>query len=240
MKIAVLADIHANLEALEAVLITAANEKVDRILCLGDIVGYGPDPLACIYRLKEVGAQIILGNHDQAVIDPTYIQSFNQLARPSLYHACEVLEESEVNYLRQAAYRWVEYDAVFAHANPLKPEEWEPLYMYEKIAWCMDRLDWSLSFVGHTHEAAIFCKMNGKPVSLTSPTVAIGPHLYLINVGSVGQPRDGDWRASFALWDTEKHCVELQRVEYPVKITQRKIAELDYPNYLSERLSQGE
>jgi diadenosine tetraphosphatase ApaH/serine/threonine PP2A family protein phosphatase len=112
--------------------------------------------------------------------------------------------------------------------------------MYEKIAWCMDRLDWSLSFVGHTHEAAIFCKMNGKPVSLTSPTVAIGPHLYLINVGSVGQPRDGDWRASFALWDTEKHCVELQRVEYPVKITQRKIAELDYPNYLSERLSQGE
>lgn len=240
MRIAVLADIHANLEALEAVLIAAANERVDRILCLGDIVGYGPDPLGCIYRLQEVKAQIILGNHDQAVIDPLYIQSFNLLARPSLYHARETLGKEEVDFLRQAAYRRVEHDAVFSHANPIKPEEWEPLYMYDKIVWCMNRLDWSLSFVGHTHQAGIFCKMHDKPVSLTSTTVAIGPHLYLINVGSVGQPRDGDWRASYALWDTDKHWVELQRVEYPVKITQRKIAELDYPSYLAERLSQGE
>lgn len=240
MRIAVLADIHANLEALEAVLIAAANERVDRILCLGDIVGYGPDPLGCIYRLQEVKAQIILGNHDQAVIDPLYIQSFNLLARPSLYHARETLGKEEVDFLRQAAYRRVEHDAVFSHANPIKPEEWEPLYMYDNIVWCMNRLDWSLSFVGHTHQAGIFCKMHDKPVSLTSTTVAIGPHLYLINVGSVGQPRDGDWRASYALWDTDKHWVELQRVEYPVKITQRKIAELDYPSYLAERLSQGE
>ena len=240
MKIAVLADIHANLEALEAVLIAAANEKVDRILCLGDIVGYGPDPLGCIYRLKEVDAQIILGNHDQAVVNPTYIQSFNPLARPSLFHAFEVLAEDEIDFLRQAAYRRVEHDAVFSHANPLKPEEWEPLYMYDKVVWCMNRLDWSLSFVGHTHEAGIFCKMRDKTVALTSVTVAIGPHVYLVNVGSVGQPRDGDWRASYALWDTSNHWVELQRVEYPVKITQRKIAELDYPSYLADRLSQGE
>ena len=82
--------------------------------------------------------------------------------------------------------------------------------------------------------------MRGKPVPLTSATVAIGPHQYLINTGSVGQPRDGDWRASYALWDIESQWVALQRVEYPVKITQRKIAELDYPSYLADRLSLGE
>jgi len=240
VKIAVLADIHANLEALEAILIAAENARVDRVICLGDIVGYGPDPLGCIYRLKEVDAQIILGNHDQAVIDPSHIQHFNQMARPSLYHAHEALGEEEIGFLRQAAYRWIEFDAVFAHANPLKPEEWEPLHMYDKIVWCMSRLDWSLAFVGHTHEASIHCKMHTKPVPLTSTTVAIGPHFYLINVGSVGQPRDGDWRASYALWDTDQHLVELHRIEYPVHTTQRKIVELNYPSYLADRLSQGE
>lgn len=240
MKVAVLADIHANLEALEAVLISAENERVDRILCLGDIIGYGPDPLGCIYRLKEVEAQIVLGNHDQAVIEPALIQSFNLLARPSLHHCCQVLGGEEIDFLRQAGYRRVEHEAVFSHANPLKPEEWEPLHMYDKVVWCMDRLDWSLSFVGHTHEAMIYCKMRDKPVPLTSAKVAIGPHQYLINAGSVGQPRDGDWRASYALWDIDGQWVELKRIEYPVKITQRKIAELDHPNYLAERLSLGE
>ena len=240
MKVAVLADIHANLEALEAVLIATEKERVDRVVCLGDVIGYGPDPLGCIYRLREVGAQIILGNHDQAVIEPSLIQSFNLLARPTLYHCCEVLGTDELDFLRGVAFRRAEYDAVYAHANPLKPEEWEPMCMYDKIAWCMDRLDWSLSFVGHTHEANIYCRMRGKPVPLTSATVAIGPHQYLINTGSVGQPRDGDWRASYALWDIESQWVALQRVEYPVKITQRKIAELDYPSYLADRLSLGE
>ena len=240
MKVAVIADIHANLEALEAVLIAVENERVDRVVCLGDIIGYGPDPIGCIYRLREVDAQIILGNHDQAVIEPSLIQSFNPLARPTLYHCCEVLRTDERDFLRCAAFRRSEYDAVYAHANPLKPEEWEPMHMYDKIVWCMARLDWSLSFVGHTHEASIYCRMKGNPVPLTSTTVAIGPHQYMVNVGSVGQPRDGDWRASYALWDIESQWVALRRVEYPVKATQRKIVELDYPSYLADRLSLGE
>ena len=108
MKIAVLADIHANLEALEAVLIAAANAGAERIICLGDIVGYGPDPLGCIYRLKEVDAQIVLGNHDQAVLEPVRIQSFNLLARPSLYQACEVLGRKNEDFLQQGVFRRVE------------------------------------------------------------------------------------------------------------------------------------
>ena len=244
MKIAVLADIHANLEALEAVLIAAANAGAERIICLGDIVGYGPDPLGCIYRLKEVEAQIVLGNHDQAVLEPVRIQSFNLLARPSLYQACEVLGEEERDFLRQGVFRRMERNAALSHANPLKPEEWEPLLLYDRVAWCMSQLKWPLAFVGHTHEAHIYCKMRdfaaNKPVPLTSATAAIGDHQYLVTVGSVGQPRDGDWRSAYTLWDVDEQWVELQRVEYPVKLTQQKIDNLGYPNYLAERLAKGE
>lgn len=240
MKIAVLADIHANLEALEAVLIAATNAGAERILCLGDIVGYGPDPLGCIYRLKEVEAQIVLGNHDQAVLEPARIQSFNLLARPSLYQAHELLGEEERDFLQQGVLRRVERDAALSHANPLKPEEWEPLLMYNRVAWCMSHLKWPLAFVGHTHESRIYCKMRDKPVPLTSARAAIGEHQYLVSVGSVGQPRDGDWRSAYTLWDTDEQWVELQRVEYPFKLTQQKIENLGYPNYLAERLAKGE
>ena len=240
MKIALLADIHANLEALEAVLIAAANAGAERIICLGDIVGYGPDPLGCIYRLKEVEAQIVLGNHDQAVLEPRRIQSFNALARPSLYQAYEVLGPEERDFLRQGVFRRVECNAGLSHANPLKPEEWEPLLLYDRVAWCMRHLKWPLAFVGHTHEARIYCKMRDEPVPLTSATAAIGEHQYLVAVGSCGQPRDGDWRAAYTLWDVDEQWVELQRVEYPVKRTQEKIDTLGYPNYLAERLAKGE
>lgn len=240
MKIAVLADIHANLEALEAVLIAADQAAAERIICLGDIVGYGPDPLGCIYRLKEVEAQLVLGNHDQAVLEPTRIQSFNLMARPSLYQACEVLGEEECDFLRQGVFCCVEHNAALSHANPLEPEEWEPLLLYDRVAWCMRQLKWPLAFVGHTHEAHIYCKMHNRPVPLTSATAAIGTHQYVVSVGSVGQPRDGDWRAAYALWDTDEQWVQLQRVEYPVQRTQQKIDHLGYPTYLAERLAKGE
>ena len=240
MKIAVLADIHANLEALEAVLIAAAHAGAERIICLGDIVGYGPDPLGCIYRLKEVEAQIVLGNHDQAVLEPQRIQSFNALARPSLYQAYEALGPEERDFLEQGVFRRVERNAGLAHANPFQPEAWEPLLLYDRVAWCMRQLKWPLAFVGHTHEARIYCKLGDEPVLLTSATAAIGEHQYLVTVGSVGQPRDGDWRAAYTLWDVDEQWVELQRVEYPVKRTQAKINTLGYPHYLAERLAKGE
>ena len=240
MKIAVLADIHANLEALEAVLIAAAHAGAERVICLGDIVGYGPDPLGCIYRLKEVEAQIVLGNHDQAVLEPQRIQSFNALARPSLYQAYEALGPEERDFLEQGVFWRVERNAGLAHANPLQPEAWEPLLRYDRVAWCMRQLKWPLAFVGHTHEARIYCKLGDEPVLLTSAAAAIGEHQYLVTVGSVGQPRDGDWRAAYTLWDVDEQWVELQRVEYPVKRTQAKINTLGYPHYLAERLAKGE
>lgn len=240
MKLAVLADIHGNLEALEAVLIQAERAGAERIVSLGDVVGYGADPLGCVYRLQEVDAAAILGNHDQAMVDPTQIRVFNTGARHSLLRAQEVLDEDALGHFRRAAYRRVEFGGVLAHANPVRPEDWELLYNHEDVRWAMQEMEWSLGFFGHTHHAAIYCEVGAQVVRLTSASVAIGPHRYLINPGSVGQPRDGDWRAAFALWDVDRHLVELRRVEYAVQVAQEKIADSGGPAYQSERLAAGE
>ncbi len=244
MKVAILGDIHGNLEALEAVLIAIGREGIGDIVCLGDIVGYGPDPLGCIYRLREVEAQTVLGNHDQAMLNPAMIRAFNSTVRSSLIHTRQVLGEEEFSFLGELPLciegRGAMGDIVFSHANPQYPDEWEPLYMHSKITRCMGDMAKKIAFVGHTHHAAIYCKMRARAVPLTSSIVAIGPHQYLVNPGSVGQPRDGDWRAAYAILDTDQHRVELQRVEYAVKRTQEKMRELDFPHFTIERLSKGE
>ena len=240
MKLALLADIHANLEALEAVLIAVEKAGVERIISLGDVVGYGVDPVACLYRLQEVNAVCVLGNHDQAMVDTQHLRSLNLLARDTISRSRELLSAGNIEYLQSFSYRWAEFGGVFSHANPIRPEEWGHLFLFEQIVWCMERLDWQLAFVGHTHSPGIYCKMQDQVVPLFSSRVAIGRHQYLINPGSVGQPRDGDWRAAFALWDVDQHHIELCRVEYPVAQTQEKMTALDWPLYMVERLGKGE
>ena len=240
MKLAILADIHANLEALEAVLIRSEKERVERFICLGDVVGYGVDPMACIYRLREVEAICVLGNHDQAMVDPRHLKTLNPLARDSILRSRECLSGIELNFLRFSPFRRIEFGAVFSHANPVKPEEWDHLLLYNQIVWCIDRLDWRVGFVGHTHYPGIYCRTARQTFLLTSHKVAIGSHKYLINPGSVGQPRNGDKRASFAIWDIDLECVYLHAVEYPVEVTQQKLYRAGWAHYLVERLGKGE
>jgi predicted phosphodiesterase len=240
VKIAVLADVHANLEALEAVLIDVDKAGVDRIICLGDVVGYGVDPVACINRLREVDADCVLGNHDQATIDPAQLKTLNPLAREVILRSRDLLGETERDYLQTFAFRRVECGGVFAHANPLRPEDWAHVYLYNEVVWCMQRMDWRLGFIGHTHHQAIHCKIGEQVVSLTSAKVAVNRHQCLINPGSVGQPRDGDWRAAYAIWEVEAKLVELQRVEYPVEVTRKKMLQAGWPDYLAQRLGMGE
>ena len=241
MKIAILADIHANLEALEAVLLQAAKQGADQFVVLGDVVGYGADPAACLYRLKEIEATCVLGNHDQALVDGRYARSLNPLARCSILVNRDMVSDEHVEYLRRLAFRHIAHDAAFAHANPIQPEEWQHLFLHRDVVWCLERLDWRLAFVGHTHQPGIFCKPGDNGVvALTSTRFAVGRHRYLINVGSVGQPRDGDWRASYGFWDVDADQVSLHRVEYPLEVAQEKIVQCDLPAYNAERLSKGE
>lgn len=240
MKLAILADIHGNLEALEAVLIAAAEAGAERIISLGDVVGYGADPAGCIYRLQEAGAAAVLGNHDQAVLDPAQIQTFNYAARQSLLEACASLPEDALVHLRKASFRRVEFGGAMVHAHPARPEDWDLLFTYDSLVAAALEMDWQLAFYGHTHHAAIHCYMRERVVRLTSNTVAVGPHRYLINPGSVGQPRDGDWRAAYALWDVRRQVVSLCRVEYAVARAQARMRQMDRGEYQIERLAHGE
>ncbi len=240
MRLAVLSDIHGNLEALEAVLLEIDRLSVDGVIVLGDIVGYGPDPLACIYRIREAAAACVLGNHDEALVDPTHVRELNPVARDTLLRSREMVSEEELAYLRTFAFRHVEADGVFTHANPILPEQWQHLQLFEHIRWCLDELEWHLAFVGHTHHAGMYCKTDHQVVPLPSSELAVGHHRYLVNVGSVGQPRDGDPRACFALWDIEAGRAELRRVEYRYQRTQEKLTALGWPSYAAERLARGE
>ena len=240
MKLALLADIHANLEALETTLIAAEKAGAQRFFSLGDAVGYGVDPVACLNRLQEVEAVCILGNHDQAMVDTQQLKSLNSFARDTILRSREWLGDNEIEYLQSFAFRRVEFGSVFAHANPIEPEEWEALFLPQQLEWCMSLLDWPISFFGHTHHSAIYCQIQERTVPLSSAKLVVGHHKYLVNPGSVGQPRDGDWRASFALWDLDQEYVELHRVEYPVERTQEKMQQAGWPTYVAERLSRGE
>ncbi|MEE2658038.1 MAG: metallophosphoesterase family protein [Candidatus Latescibacterota bacterium] len=240
MRVGILSDIHGNLEALESVLIALDPKRIDQIIVVGDLVGYGPDPVATLYRLRETDAVCVLGNHDHVLVDLSRSNEINCLARPTLLDSREMVSDDELDYIRTFAYRHVEQDGVFSHANPLKPEEWQHLYLLHHVEWCLQDMTWRVAFVGHTHHTAIYCQMEGQVVPLTSSAVAIGRHQYLVNVGSVGQPRDGDNRAAYAIWDTDSEHVELHRVEYPLHRTQQKITELGWPDYVAERLARGE
>ena len=240
MRLAVLSDIHGNLEALEAVLLEIDRLSVDGVIVLGDIVGYGPDPLACIYRIREAAAACVLGNHDEALVDPTHVRELNPVARDTLLRSREMVSEEELAYLRTFAFRHVEADGVFTHANPILPEQWQHLQLFEHIRWCLDELEWHIAFVGHTHHAGMYCKTDHQVVPLPSSELAVGHHRYLVNVGSVGQPRDGDPRACFALWDIAVGRAELRRVEYRYQRTQEKLSALGWPFFAAERLARGE
>ena len=240
MRIAVLGDIHGNLEALEAVLIAVDRLGAERVVVLGDLVGYGPDPVACIYRIRETEGICVLGNHDQALVDGARAHELNAMARHTILGSREMVGAQELEFLRTFAFRHVEGNAVFAHANPVEPESWQALVLLDRIDWCLAQLEWRIAFVGHTHHPGIYCRVGANPVALTSSEVAVGRHRYLVNAGSVGQPRDGDPRACFAIWDVEAEHVALHRVDYPVRRTQEKIRRLGWPDYVAERLERGE
>jgi predicted phosphodiesterase len=241
MKVAVLADIHANLEALEAVLIAAEKDGAQRFFVLGDVVGYGIDPVACINRLKEIDAVCVMGNHDQAMVEPSYLKELNPLARSAILSTRQSLGDPELTYLKSFPFRHIEHGASLTHANPIIPEDWQHIYLYEHVRWCLEEMDWEVAFVGHTHHRAVCCQFKrGHVANLTSSMVALGRHRYLVNPGSVGQPRDGDWRASYALWDLERSFIELNRIEYPVRRTQEKLAQAEWPDFLVKRLATGE
>lgn len=237
MRIALLSDIHSNLEALRAVLDSLPS--VDRILCLGDIVGYGADPAQVIDLLRERGAEALQGNHDWAVVTGDTAE-FNPLAARAVEWTRSVLDRGPVDFLRRLP-RTLEVegcDALAVHGSPL-----DPLFEYVTGAGaargCFGATSRSLILLGHSHIAMRFALREGRVEGRAFPeggAETLGPRT-ILNPGSVGQPRDGNPRASFGLLAEGRF--EIRRVEYDVAGAARKIREAGLPEFLAERLFFG-
>ena len=242
MRILVMSDIHANYTALEAVLKDAGG--VDETWCLGDLVGYGPDPNAVVEEVRDIpNLTCLLGNHDVAVTGKMPFETFNGDARRSLMHHEQVLTPTNIDYLRSlSSSTKVRGEATLAHGSPRDPL-WEYILNSLTARLNFDSFETPWCFVGHSHIQSIFYldKENDK-VSLeqTKPDVPITLRSKLIlNPGSVGQPRDRDPRAAYAIYDTEARTWTPYRVEYDIAQVQKRIRESGLPEKHAARLAEG-
>ena len=243
MRCLVVADVHSNLEAFQAVIADAEScGGFGRILCLGDIVGYGPEPGECLALLRSYPHAAVAGNHDLAAIGELSVETFNPAARAAALWTRHRLTADEQAYLRSNPLRHEEGDATLLHGTPREPV-WEyflPWLMSpQDTDECFRLFSTPLCLLGHSHLPFV-CDEAGS-VSPLQPgaELALDGLRVVVNPGSVGQPRDGDPRAAYALYDSDAHSLTHRRVDYDIERTQMKMASAGLPDALAARLSFG-
>jgi diadenosine tetraphosphatase ApaH/serine/threonine PP2A family protein phosphatase len=237
----VISDIHSNLAALEAVLEDAPD--FDELWCLGDLVGYGPNPNECIDRVRDFSHTSLAGNHDWAALGKLDLSSFNAVARAANEWTQQQLTSGSRTYLGSLSPSLQQGDFALAHGSPREPI-WEYIMDTNTAYRNFDHFSMPFCLVGHTHVPVLFeldeehqrCEAILPP--LPEP-VALGPRRAIINPGSVGQPRDGDPRASYAILDTDEMSWAFRRVSYPIEITQERMQASGLPRRLIDRLEIG-
>ncbi len=242
MRVAVIADIHANLEALTAVLGDIEHKGgVEEIWCLGDIVGYGPEPHRCIELLRRYDHVAVAGNHDRGAIGKLAMHQFNPHAQAALTWTADQLTAEDESYLGGLPLTLDVDEFLLAHGSPA-----DSLLEYVTSTGIATRnfvlLRSPYCLVGHSHVPAVFAEGDGTAASVSfSPGVglALGKSRLIINPGSVGQPRDGDPQASYALYDSESRIVRLCRVPYDIDVTYERIMQVGLPLHLAIRLKEG-
>lgn len=234
-------DIHGNLQALEAVINSMKEHDVERQVCLGDLVGYGVSPNECVDRVNENADIVIMGNHDSVAAGLESSKKFNNFAQYAIDWTAEILTEEHKNYLRSLPYFKAENDLYFVHATPKAPAEWVYVNSLDESVDAFDFFKEKMCFIGHTHYPLI-TKMNRnedfKVLDEFEYTVADDERV-VVNVGSVGQPRDRNSDASWCLVDTETNYIKIVRVPYNIKAAQDEMRKLDFPDFLINRLSEG-
>ena len=241
MRIGILGDVHSNLEALEAVREAGFDRGVERWICLGDVVGYGADPAACLDMVGDLAAVILQGNHDAAVAGVQGVEYFNQHARRAVQWTRQTLCAERLSPLLGFGLTHTEAEAFFVHSEPGDPRAWGYVCDAADAASALLAVTERLLYVGHSHLAFICAAAREvRTVVETEGCLRLVADVrYLVNVGSVGQPRDGDPRACFAIRDEETDSIELVRVTYDVTAARQKILDAGLPRFLADRLCQG-
>jgi diadenosine tetraphosphatase ApaH/serine/threonine PP2A family protein phosphatase len=241
VKLGIFSDVHGNLEALETVLGFLEKEGVGTYLCCGDLVGYGADPSPCIERMAQLRGPVVAGNHDWGAIGRVPASDFNASARTSLAWTIEQLSENDLSYLNSLALT-EEFDPFYlVHSSPSAPRQWEYVFMLRDAEAEMKYFSSNVCLVGHSHYPFVVEKKGHGPARLLrNGKFEVHPDVkYLVNVGSVGQPRDGDPRACCATYDTRTRLMSTHRLEYDIAKAQDKIRGAGLPEFLAERLAAG-
>jgi diadenosine tetraphosphatase ApaH/serine/threonine PP2A family protein phosphatase len=244
MRIAIIADVHANLAAFEAVLRNAeAGGRLDGVWYMGDIVGYGPHPNECIALLRGHEHRAVVGNHDLAAFGGMGVEEFNEAAAAAARWTGEQLSDVSLAYLRKLPPVAREGDFTLVHGT-LRSPEWEYLLSGEQAAAHFQIQETPYGLVGHSHIPFV-CREEtaGQPVLrpvADGEAVALGDERMILNPGGAGQPRDHDPRAAYAIYDSDAAAVTFHRVEYDIVATQRAMEAAGLPRWLSERLSAGQ
>jgi diadenosine tetraphosphatase ApaH/serine/threonine PP2A family protein phosphatase len=244
MRIAIFSDTHANLEALQAVVKAYQNERpgIDRYICLGDTVGYGGSPNECCDIIRNLVEFTILGNHDAAVAGRMDYSYYYDAARQALDFHAEVLTPPNMEWLRSLPYSRREGDLYYCHGSPVNLEEFEYIFAPEQAALCLPIWDslGEVTFIGHSHLCKAFALTRTEVFEVVAPKFTIRPgHRYIVSVGSVGQPRDYDNRASYTVFDTEEKTFEFKRVAYDIEAAANKIYAAELERNFGNRLFLG-
>lgn len=240
MRIAVLSDIHSNLEALQEVLFDIQKQKIDQVISLGDAVGYGPNPNEVIQLLLQSNIPSVIGNHELAVLDPAALDFFNPVARIAIEKNIQMLTPAALDYIRSCKRHLCFHGLRFVHGFP--PDD-PKTYLFQvsdqKMLSILDDLDESIVFIGHTHELRMIRiddrRVEKQPLAEGSSTLS-PESKYILNIGSVGQPRDGNNHAKYAVLDTGANKLEIRFVPYDYSTTAEKILQAGIPKMYANRL----
>jgi len=241
MRIGFFSDIHANLEALDACITDFKKEHLDKLFFLGDVVGYGPDPNKCVEIVDKKADIKILGNHDAAAIGLLNTSYFNQYAQASMNYTAQVISDKNLKKLKMFLIEATFDMFKMVHSSPTDPSAWGYILDLEDAEESFKHFEQQVCVIGHSHRPVIIKKYKinrCEPVPHDFARID-DDYRYIVNIGSVGQPRDGDPRACYMIFDSETNIVSLKRVEYDYEKTQEKMRKAALPRFLVERIAIG-
>jgi diadenosine tetraphosphatase ApaH/serine/threonine PP2A family protein phosphatase len=239
-RFAVFSDIHGNQHALTAVLNQIDQLKIRNLVCLGDVVGYGAYPNECCEMLRFRRVPTIAGNHDHAALDKTDIKFFNDIAKAAVQWTRDRLSPDNIEWLSDLPYTLSIGESLFVHATPHHPERWGYVMTFGDARQCFAEFKERFCFVGHSHQPAIVVQNREELICHEGNHLEIQPdRRYLVNVGSVGQPRDHNPDACFVTLDLDADALEFHRIPYDIEAAQAAIRANSLPLELAERLAFG-
>lgn len=240
MRYGIFSDVHGSLEALQAVMKAYKKEAIDKYLCAGDIVGYGADPIECIKLVRESEPVIVAGNHDWAAAGKMGLEYFNPYAKEAVKWTQKQLGREELKYLKDLKLLRQEQNLTLVHGTLYEPGDFHYVYDIYSAGRTIELCSAQICIIGHSHIPFIITSKGPELKFIDKLQTKIDSDIkYIINAGSVGQPRDNDPRACFCVYDTESQIFQIKRIEYDIKKAQAKILKAGLPEILATRLAEG-